>query len=184
MQKQTALLGLKAMTRRAIRFQGAFVILDLIFRLAARAGALPLEYLGAGLLEVGHDKARVDALRRHLNLDHHPARLRPRPGLITGRVEASDLAAIARLGTFGLFDDLVSQLLQDTIAGQPGHIMEVGLRLDPLHHLGVGKMAVTANDHQGVRPSLTKTLEKPFQHAEHLRSTEALGLENRGNQTA
>ena len=73
MQKQTALLGLKAMTRRAIRFQGAFVILDLIFRLAARAGALPLEYLGAGLLEVGHDKARVDALVGHLDFDHHAA---------------------------------------------------------------------------------------------------------------
>ena len=100
------------------------------------------------------------------------------------RVEASDLATIACLGTFGLFDHLVRQLLQDTIADQPGHIMEVGLRLDPLHHLRVGKMAVTANDHQGVRPSLPQTLEKPFQHAKPLRSPEALGLANRGNQAA
>ncbi len=62
MQKQTELVGLKAMTRRAIRFQVAFVILDLIFRLAARAVELPVDHLGAGLLEVGDDKAGVDAL--------------------------------------------------------------------------------------------------------------------------
>jgi len=172
------------MTRRTIRFPGALVILELICRLAACAVEWPREPLGAGLLAVGHDKARVDALRRPLNLAHHPARPRPRPGLRADRVEARDLAAIARLGTFGLFDPLVSQLLPDTIAGEPGHIMQVGLRLDPLPHLGGGQMAVTAHDSQGGRPSLTKTREKPFQHAEHRRRTEALGLENRGNQAA
>jgi hypothetical protein len=35
MQKQPELIGLEAMTGGAIRFQVAFVILDLIFRLAA-----------------------------------------------------------------------------------------------------------------------------------------------------
>src|SRR5262245_38997763 len=172
------------MTRRTLRLQGAFVILDLIVRLAARAVEWPIEHLGAGLLAVGHAKARVDALRRPLHLAHHPARPRPRPGLIADRVEARALAAIARRGTVGLFDPLVSQLLPDTIAGAPGHIMTVGLRLAPLHHLGVGKRAVTAHDYQGVRPSLTQTLAKPFQPAEHRRSPEALGLENRGNQAA
>jgi hypothetical protein len=73
MQKQTELIGLKAMTRGAIRLQVAFVILDLIFRLAPGTVNVPVEHLGAGLLSVRHDKARVDSLVGHLDFDHHAA---------------------------------------------------------------------------------------------------------------
>jgi len=180
--KQTALLGLNAMTRRASRWHGACVSLALMCRLAARAGAWPRESLGAGRLEVGHDPARVDALCRPLHRAHHAARRRPRPGLRTGRVEARDLAAITPIGTVGLCDDLVSQLVQDTSAGHPGHRMEVGWRLEPRPHLGGGQRAVTAHEQQGARPRLTPTLAQPLQHAEPLRRPEAPGLEKRGNQ--
>ena len=57
MQKQPELIGLEAMTGHAIRFQGEFVILDLIFRLAARTVNLLVEHLGAGVLQVRHDSA-------------------------------------------------------------------------------------------------------------------------------
>ena len=69
MQKQPELIGLEAVTGRAIRFQVAFVILDLIFRLAARAVNLLLEHLGAGVLHVRHDKAGIHALVGHLDPD-------------------------------------------------------------------------------------------------------------------
>src|SRR6266705_5914780 len=98
MQKQPELIGLKAMTGRAIRFQIEFVILDLIFRLAASTVNLLVEHLGAGVFHVRHDKAGVDALVGYLDLDHYAARARPRPGLVTCRVEAGDLAPITRIG--------------------------------------------------------------------------------------
>src|SRR5215813_2894618 len=125
MQKQPELISLEAMTGRAIRFQVAFVILDLIFRLAARTVNLLVEHLGAGVLHVRHDKAGVDALVGHLDLDHHAARARPCPSLVTYRVEARDLAPITLIGPFGLLDYLPRQLRQDAITGQTSHITEV-----------------------------------------------------------
>ena len=70
MQQQPELIGLETMTRGAIRLQGAFVVLDLIFRLAPGTVNVPVEHLGAGLLQVRDDKARVDALVGHLDFDH------------------------------------------------------------------------------------------------------------------
>src|SRR2546423_6813001 len=131
MQKQPELIGLEAMPGRAIRFQGAFVILDLIFCLAASTVNLSVKHLGAGVLHVRHDKAGVDALVRYLDLAHHAARARPRPGLETCRVEAGDLAPITRIGPLGLLDHLPSQRRQDAIAGQTGYITEGRLLLDP-----------------------------------------------------
>ena len=61
------------MTGRVIRFQGAFVILDLIFRLAARTVNVLVEHLGTGVLHVRHDKAGVDALVGDLDLDYYTA---------------------------------------------------------------------------------------------------------------
>lgn len=49
------------------------MILDRIFRLAPGTVNLPVEHLGAGLLSVRHDKARVDSVVGHLDLDHHAA---------------------------------------------------------------------------------------------------------------
>ena len=74
MQKQPALIGREAMTRGAIRFQGQFVIFHLVFRLSAGAVNLLVEHLGAGVLQIGHDTAGVDALVAPLDLDHHAAR--------------------------------------------------------------------------------------------------------------
>ncbi len=45
-------------------------------------------------------------------------------------------------------------------------------------------MAVTAKDEQGVGPSVAKPLDEPLQHTEHLGAAEALGLEDRGDQTS
>jgi hypothetical protein len=73
MQQQAELIGLKAMTGRAIRFQGQFVIFDLVFRLPASTVEVLVEHLGAGLLQIRHDKACVDALLAALNLEHHAA---------------------------------------------------------------------------------------------------------------
>ena len=73
MQKQPELIGLEAMTGCAIRFQVEFVILDLIFRLAASTVNLLVEHLGAGLLHVRHDNAGIDALLTDFALDDHAA---------------------------------------------------------------------------------------------------------------
>src|SRR4030095_11113123 len=136
MQKQPQLIGLEAMTRRAIRFQIPFVILNLVFRLAPRTVNALVEHLGAGLLHVRDNKAGVDTLLADFDLDDYTARARPRSGLVTRRVEAGDLAPIALIGPLSLLDDLASQGLQDGIAGQTGDITEVGLGFNPLHHLG------------------------------------------------
>ena len=61
MHKQPELIGREALTGRAIRFQGAFVILALLFRLAASTVNVLLAHLGAGGLPVRHDTAGVDA---------------------------------------------------------------------------------------------------------------------------
>jgi hypothetical protein len=111
MQKHAQLMGLEAMTGRALRLQVQLVIFALVFRLAARTGDVLVEPLGAGLLQNRHDKAGVDALVGNLDLDHHPARARPRPGLVARRVEAGDLGPTARLGPLGLRDHLPSQRL-------------------------------------------------------------------------
>jgi hypothetical protein len=136
------------------------------------------------MLHVRHDKAGVDALIGHLDLDDHAARARPGASLVTRRVEAGDLAPLAPIGPFGLLDHVARQCLQDSIAGQTGAITEVGLGLDPLHHLRVGKVAVTAKDQQGVGPCLTQPLDQACQHREHLRAGEALGLEDGGDQAS
>jgi len=81
------------MTGRAIRCQVQCVIFDLIVRLAASAGDVLVQHLGAGVLHIRHDKARVDALRSDFNLDHHAARARPRLRLVARRVQAGDLAS-------------------------------------------------------------------------------------------
>src|SRR4029434_1563050 len=114
------------MTRRAIRFQRAFVILDLVFCLAPRTVNVLVEPLGAGLLHVRHDKTGIDALVADFDLDNHAARARPGSGLITRRVEAGDLAPIALIGPFGLLDHVTRQGLQDGIAGQTGDITSTG----------------------------------------------------------
>jgi hypothetical protein len=146
MQQQTKLIGCEAMTGRAIRFQVQFVIFDLVFRLSTSTVNLLGEHLGAGLLQIGHHKAGVDALLGDLDLDHHTTRAPPRPRLVARRVEAGDLPATVRLGPLGLLDDLLGQLLQHGVACQAGHIAHVGLLCNPLHHLRVGKVAVAAHD--------------------------------------
>src|SRR5713226_8172309 len=90
------------MTRRAIRFQRAFVIFALVFRLAPRTVNVLGEPLGAGVLHVRHDQAGIDTLVTDFDLDDHAARARPGAGLVTRRVEAGDLASIALIGSFGL----------------------------------------------------------------------------------
>ena len=62
MQKETALIGLKAMTGGTIRLQVPFVILDVIFHFGTGAVTLPVEHLGAAV-QVGDDKARVALVR-------------------------------------------------------------------------------------------------------------------------
>jgi len=62
--------------------------------------------------------------------------------------------------------------------------MEVGLALNPRHHLGVGKVAVPAKDDKGIGPGLAQVLHQPFQHRQHLRRAQAFGLEDRGNQAS
>jgi len=62
--------------------------------------------------------------------------------------------------------------------------MEVGLALDPLHHLRVGKVAIAAKHHQGLRPGVAQVLHQSFQHRQQLRRAEALGLEDRGDQAS
>ena len=76
------------------------------------------------------------------------------------------------------------QLLQHSIAGQAGDITEVGLSLDPRPHLGVGQVAVPAQDDAGIGPGVAQGLAQPFQHREELRRAEALSLEDRGNQAS
>lgn len=62
MQKDPSLIGLEAMTRGAIRLQVAFVSVDVVFHLSASTVTVSVKPLGAGLLHVGYDKARVDAI--------------------------------------------------------------------------------------------------------------------------
>ena len=56
--------------------------------------------------------------------------------------------------------------------------MEIRLLVDPLHYLGIGEVAVTTKDHQGVGPGVTQVFDQPLQHREHLRAREAFGLED------
>jgi hypothetical protein len=62
------------MTRWALRFQGACVIVDLVFRVAAGTVNVLGEDLRTGLLQSRHDQAGVDALLADLHLAHHAAR--------------------------------------------------------------------------------------------------------------
>jgi len=168
MRQQPQRVRPEAMAGRTIRFQGEFVIFALVFHLSPSTVEVPIDHLGAGALHIRHDKAGVDTLVGHCNLDDHAARTRPRPGLVTRRVEAGDLAPIAPRGSFGLFDHLPSQLFHNGIAGPSGHITEVGLGCDSLQHLGRGTVAVTAHNHQA------------FAHRQPLGTGETPGLEHGG----
>lgn len=77
MQEQAHLIGLEAVTGRALRFQRQLVVFDLVFHLAPGTVDVPIEHLGAGLFHIRHDEARVDALFGPLDLDDHTARARP-----------------------------------------------------------------------------------------------------------
>jgi hypothetical protein len=151
MQQHLELIGRKAMTRRAIRFAVQFGILHLVFRLATSTVDFLVEHFGTGLLHIRHDKTRGDTWLGDFDLAHHAARARPRLGLVARRVKAGDLAPPAHLGSRGLLDHLACPGLQDGIARQTRHIVQPGLRFDPLHHLGVGKVAIAAKEKQGVR---------------------------------
>src|SRR5467141_4663402 len=98
MQEQAHLIGLEAVTGRAIRFQVQLVVFDLVFHVATGTVDVPVEHLGAGLLHSRHDKARVDALCGHLDLDDYTARARPCARLVARRVQAGSLSTPTRLG--------------------------------------------------------------------------------------
>ena len=138
-------------------------IFDLVFRLATGTVDFLVEHLGAGVFQVSDHKASVDALLGHFDFDHHATRTRPRPCLVARRVEAGDLLATAHVGSCGLLDDLLGQLLQYGVARQASDVAHTWLRFDPLHHFRVGKVAVTANDHQGLRPCLPQSLDQALQ---------------------
>src|SRR2546422_6851196 len=104
MQEQAHLIGLEAVTGRAIRFQVQLVVFDLVFHLATGTVDVPVEHLGAGLLHIRHDKARVDALFGHLDLDDYTARARPCSRLVARRVKAGSLSTPTRIGPLGLLD--------------------------------------------------------------------------------
>ena len=172
------------MTGCAIRFQGQFVLFDVIFRLAARAGDVPGEHLGTGLLQSSAHKACVDALVPDFHLDHDAARAHPRPGLVTRRVKACDLVPTSFIGALGLLNHLPGQLLQDGVTGQASDRTESRLVLDPLPHLGIGKVAVTAKDQKGMRPGLPPPFAEPFQHGKPLRACDTRGLEDGRHQAS
>ena len=153
-------------------------------RLAPGTGQGPGESLGAGLLQVRDDPARVDALVGHLDVDHDAAGAPPRPGLRAGRGAAGDRAPIAPIGQLGLFYHLVRQRLYHGMAGPARDRTARGWRLDPLPHLGRGQVAVTAHDAEGSGPGVAQGLAKPLHHREPGRRAEARGLENRGDQAA
>ena len=178
MQQQAELIGLKAMASRAIRFQVQFVIFDFVFRLTTSAVEVLVEHLGAGLLHICHHKTGVDALLTDFYFDHHAACARPCLGLVARRVKAGYLPSAGGISPLGLLDHLTRQCLQDGITRQASHLMECGLRVDPLPHLGIGEVAITAKDHQGVRPGVPQVGNQPLQHCEPLRTREAFRLEN------
>lgn len=165
MPQQAKLIGCEAMTGGAIRFHVAFVIFDVVFHLSAGTVDLLVEPLGARLLQIGNNEAGVDALVGDLDFDDDPARARPCPGLGPHLVKARDLAPIARGGSLGLLDNLASESFQDGVAGQSGDITEMGLCLDPRHDFGVGKVAVTANDQQGIGPRVPQVCDRRFNTA-------------------
>ena len=182
MQEQACLLGLEAVTGRTIRFQGALVIFALVFHLATGTGEVPGEHLGAGLLPIRHNKARVDALFGPLDLDDHPARARPCGRLVARRVKASSLAPPTRRGPLGLLDDFVGQLLQHRVAREACDRAQVGVRFDPRPHLGRGDVAVTTQEDQRIGPRMSKPLDHALASRQHVGAAEAFGLENRGDQ--
>jgi hypothetical protein len=184
MQQQAPLIGRKAMTGRAIRLQVQFVSFAVVFRLAARTGEWLGEHLGAGLLPIRHDKARVDAWLADCNLAHDAARMRPRVGLVPRRVAAGDLAPPARRGPLGLLDDLLGQCLQHRGAREACDRAQVGVRCDPLPHLGRGEGAVTAQDDAGLGPGVSQPLDEALPHRKPLCTREALGFENRRAQAS
>jgi hypothetical protein len=74
-------MGLAAMTRGAIRWQIPLVLVARVVRLSAGAVNWLGEHRGAGRLPSGAHTAGGDAWLAALDLDHHPARAGPRPGL-------------------------------------------------------------------------------------------------------
>ena len=177
MAEQPALMGREAMTGGPLRLQGACVILEGLFHGAARTRAVPGASLGAGLRPIAHANAGGAPLSGARDLAHHPARVRPRPGLGAGRVHARALAPIARLGPLGLLDALACQRLQDALAGQTRALLEMGVGRAPLQHCGRGNVAVTTTEDAGSGPSRAPGLDQPCHPREPLRTRAPLRLE-------
>jgi hypothetical protein len=70
------------------------------------------------------------------------------------------------------------------MAGQTRDIMDRGVLLDPLHHLGVGTVTSAAQDQQSVGPGCAQTLAHAFQPCEHLWACETLRLEDGRHQAS
>ena len=156
------------------------MLFHLVCHWSPRPVEVPIDHLGAGVLPIRHDKAGVDPLVGHCTLEDHAARTRPCPGLVLRRGAASAFAPSAPLGACGLFDHLPRHPLPHGIAGPSGHLTAGGLGFDPLHHLGRGKVAVTAHNHQGVGPGVAQPLAQAFAPRQPLDTGETLGLENGG----
>jgi hypothetical protein len=139
MQEPAHLIGREAVTGRALRLQGQLVVFALVFHVATGTGDVPIEPLGAGLLHIRHDKAWVDALVGHFDLEDYTARVRPCARLVARRVKAGSLSTPTRLGPLGLLDDLLGQLLQHRIAREACDIAQLGLRFEPRHPSSRGR---------------------------------------------
>jgi len=98
-------------------------------------------------------------------------------------VQTGRLAPPARLGPRGLRNDLLRQLLHHRVAREACDRAQVGVRFDPRHHLGLGKVTVTAEDAPGGGPGVPPPLDHALAHRQHVCATEAFGLEARGAQT-
>ena len=183
MQEQAHLIGLEAVTGRTLRLQGELVVFALVCHVATGTVEVSIEHVGAGVLPIRHDEARVDALVGPLDLDDHPARARPGACWVAGRVKAGRLAPPARLGPLGLLEDLGGQPLQHRVACEACARAHVGLGCAPLHHCGIGKVTVTAQDAPSVGPRVPKPLAHPLEHCQQLCTAEALSLEDGGKET-
>ena len=183
MQEYAHLIGLEAVTGGAIRCQGQLVVFALVFHWATGTVEVPVEHLGAGGLHIRHDTAGVDALCGYCDLDDHTARARPCPRLRARRVKAGSLSPPTCRGPLGLLDDHVGQCLQHRVACEAGDIAPLAWRVDPRHHLGRGKVAVTAQDDPGVGPGVSQPLDDALEYRQPVGAAEAFGLEDRGEQT-
>ena len=182
MQEEAHLIGLEAVTGRALRLQGQLVVFALVFHVATGTVDGPVEHLGAGLLHIRYDQARVDALCGPLDLDDHTARARPCSRLVTRRVKAGSLAPPTRLGPLGLLDDLLGQVLHHRVAREAYAIAQVRWRCKPRQNLGRSQVAVTAQDAPSVGPGVSQPLDHALEDRQHWGTAAAFGLEDRGDQ--